>query len=106
MNTKDFVDLIFQGGTSVYGGKINHEGIRADFVVQSEMKQTQAQDGLVIVVNISLNKTNVGSAITYIIEIATDKADKVLSDLETIMTYMFYGVDKVAKKIVPRENKE
>lgn len=100
MNLNEYVDMMFAGDTSAYAGRIK---IKDFFVnIQCEIKESQNKMP-VLVNNFSINKTNVALAATYVVDMSKDKKDKIILDIEALASFMFFGVEKVAKANVLTE---
>jgi len=100
MELETLIDEFYSGKTTKFEGTIKIKDI--DTIVISQLNMTQAQQ-LVMVNTLSINKTNVAMNCTYVVHVAEDDKNKVIGDFETLVAYMFFGVDKVAKAIIPNE---
>lgn len=100
MELETLIDEFYSGKTTKFEGIIKIKDI--DTQVSSGLQM--AQDQSVVMVNqIAFNKTNVGMNCTYIVNLKTDDKNKVAGDFEALVAYMFFGVDKIAKAVVPIE---
>lgn len=98
MELDTLIDLMFSNKTSAYAGFVQIKDMSVN--IQAEMKADQ-QGNPLIIFNLLMNKTNVGVTASYIVDFRNDKRDDVINDIETMVSYLYFGVEKVAKKIVP-----
>lgn len=98
MELDNLIDEFYGGLTQKFEGIISIKDI--DTNVSSNLQRDQ--NGALLMVNIlAINRTNIGMSCTYVVDIKEDDKDKVVSDFESLVAYMFFGVDKVAKASVP-----
>lgn len=100
MDLDKYVDMMFAGNTSAYAGIVKIKDFNVN--LQCELKESQNKIP-VLVNNFSINKTNVALAATYVVDMSKDKKDKIILDIEALASFMFFGVEKVAKANVPTE---
>jgi len=101
MNLEEFVNLFYSKTTSMHGGIVEIKDHKIQ--LQGELK-IEPSGMPVIMVNISINKTNVGLTAVYLVDLNKDPEEKVVADIETLVSFMHFGVDKVAKAVVIQEN--
>ncbi len=98
MELEQLLDELYENKMSAFAGMVTIKDIPVQ--LQSEVKMDQTQK-MLIVNNLVVNKTNVAMTCVYIVDIVNDNKNTVISDLEQLVAFMFFGVDKVAKKVVP-----
>ncbi len=94
MDIETLIELFYQGSTTKYEGTIKIKDI--DTRLSSELLVAQNQQ-LVWVNKLSFDKTNVAMLCTYIVDPKTDDKNTVIGDFESLVSFMYFGVDKVAK---------
>lgn len=98
MELDQLIELLFKNKTSAYVGFVQVKDMSVN--IQAEVKADQ-QGNPLIIFNILMNKTNVGITASYIVDFRNDKVDDVINDIETMVSYLYFGVEKVAKKVQP-----
>ncbi len=100
MELEQLIDEFWSGKTTKFEGIIKIKDIDTQVTSQLQVAQNQS---VVMVNQLAFNKTNVGMNCTYIVDIKTDDKNKVAGDFEALVAYMYFGVDKIAKAVVPIE---
>ncbi len=96
MELDEYVAMMFSNDTSAHVGILKIKDFTIN--IHGEIK-ADAKGIPVLMNNISINKTNVGVAATYLVDLSKDTIDEVINDIETLVSFLFFGVDKVAKAI-------
>lgn len=100
MELDQLIDEMYTGKTTKFEGIV----VVKDIAIQLSSDLRMTEEKKVVIVNvIMINKTNIAMTCTYIIDASTDDKNKVMGDFESLVAYMHFGVDKVAKPIVPTE---
>jgi len=98
MELNQLIDEFYSGKSQKYEGVIKIKDIETQ--VTSSLQRSQNNELLMVNI-IAFNKTNVGISATYVVDVKNDDKEKVAEDFEALVAYMFFGVDNVAKQVIP-----
>jgi len=98
MELEQLIDEIYSGRTTNFEGIIKIKDI--DTQVKSSLNLGQKRELLMVNI-IAISKTNIAMSCTYVVDVKNDDKNTVAGDFESLVAYMFFGVDKVAKKAEP-----
>jgi len=98
MELDQLIDEMYSGNTTKFEGVV----VVKDIPVQLLSELRIGSEKQPIMVNtIMVNKTNIGMTCTYLVDVSVDDKNKAFTDIESLVAFMYFGVDKVAKPIVP-----
>ncbi len=98
MKLEEYVDLMFDQKTSTYVGVIPDVKGNISVNISGEIKISSDGKKLLFYNTFSLGMTNVSLSCTLIADLKNDERNKVIMDIETLVSYMYFGAENTAKK--------